>query len=65
MAILEDSYYYYSVWDWKTGTPLSVIDNHNPAHSRISDMKFINEEDEALLLTGSGMIPFLISDFVY
>ena len=43
----------FSVWDWKTGTPLSVIDNHNPAHSRISDMKFINEEDEALLLTGS------------
>jgi regulator-associated protein of mTOR len=30
-----------------------VIDNHNPAHSRITDMKFINEEDEALLLTGS------------
>ncbi|KAG1056979.1 hypothetical protein G6F43_001173 [Rhizopus delemar] len=41
------------VWDWKTGTPLSVIDNHNPPHSRITDMKFLNEEDEALLLTGS------------
>ncbi|KAG2234459.1 raptor N-terminal caspase like domain-containing protein [Thamnidium elegans] len=51
--VAADSYNCLVVWDWKTGTPLSVIDNHNPAHSRISDMKFINEEDEALLLTGS------------
>ncbi|CAO3644478.1 unnamed protein product [Mucor hiemalis] len=51
--VAADSYNCLVVWDWKTGTPLSVIDNHNPAHSRITDMKFINEEDEALLLTGS------------
>ena len=49
-SLLFDS----SVWDWKNGTPLSVIDNNNPPHSRITDMKFLNEEDEALLLTGSG-----------
>ncbi|CAO3689045.1 unnamed protein product [Rhizopus stolonifer] len=51
--VAADSYNCLVVWDWKTGTPLSVIDNHNPAHSRITDMKFLNEEDEALLLTGS------------
>jgi hypothetical protein len=52
-SLLFDS----SVWDWKNGTPLSVIDNNNPPHSRITDMKFLNEEDEALLLTGSGKNP--------
>ncbi|KAI8984718.1 raptor N-terminal caspase like domain-containing protein [Mycotypha africana] len=51
--VAADAYNSLVVWDWKTGTPLSVIDNHNPAHSRITDLKFINEEDEALLLTGS------------
>ncbi|ORE04983.1 WD40 repeat-like protein [Rhizopus microsporus var. microsporus] len=51
--VAADSYNCLVVWDWKTGTPLSVIDNHNPAHSRITDMKFLNEEDVALLLTGS------------
>ncbi|OBZ85750.1 WD repeat-containing protein mip1 [Choanephora cucurbitarum] len=51
--VAADAYNCLVVWDWKTGTPLSVIDNHNPAHSRISDLKFINEEDEALLLTAS------------
>jgi regulator-associated protein of mTOR len=47
-------FFFFSVWDWKTGAPLSVIDNHNPPQSRITDMKFINEDDVALLLTGSG-----------
>ncbi|KAI8373402.1 hypothetical protein EDC96DRAFT_499196 [Choanephora cucurbitarum] len=51
--VAADAYNCLVVWDWKTGTPLSVIDNHNPVHSRISDLKFINEEDEALLLTAS------------
>ncbi|KAG1056672.1 hypothetical protein G6F43_001453 [Rhizopus delemar] len=51
--VAADSYNCLVVWDWKNGTPLSVIDNNNPPHSRITDMKFLNEEDEALLLTGS------------
>ncbi|KAI9477985.1 MAG: raptor N-terminal caspase like domain-containing protein [Benjaminiella poitrasii] len=41
------------VWDWKQGTPLSVIDNGNPPQSRITDLKFMNEEDEGLLMVGS------------
>ncbi|KAI7868605.1 hypothetical protein BDF14DRAFT_1956350 [Spinellus fusiger] len=51
--VAADAYNCMVVWDWKTGTPLSVIDNHNPVNSRITDMKFINEDDVALLLTGS------------
>lgn len=47
-------FHFLSVWDWKTSTPLSVIDNRNPSHSRITDMKFINEDDVAILLTASG-----------
>ncbi|CAO3586558.1 unnamed protein product [Absidia cylindrospora] len=51
--VASDAYNCLVVWDWKTGAPLSVIDNHNPPQSRITDMKFINEDDVALLLTGS------------
>ena len=51
--VAADEYDCMVVWDWRTGIPLSVIDNHNPSHSRITDMKFINEDDMALLLTGS------------
>ncbi|KAI8086100.1 raptor N-terminal caspase like domain-containing protein [Halteromyces radiatus] len=51
--VAADAYNCLVVWDWKTGAPLSVIDNHNPSQSRITDMKFINEDDVALLLTGS------------
>ncbi|KAI8333711.1 raptor N-terminal caspase like domain-containing protein [Chlamydoabsidia padenii] len=51
--VASDAFNCLVVWDWKTGVPLSVIDNHNPSRSRITDMKFINEDDVALLLTGS------------
>ncbi|KAI8374753.1 raptor N-terminal caspase like domain-containing protein [Radiomyces spectabilis] len=51
--VAADAYNCLVVWDWKTGTPLSVIDNHNPSHSRITDLKFLNEDDVALLLTAS------------
>ncbi|ORX58298.1 hypothetical protein DM01DRAFT_1319147 [Hesseltinella vesiculosa] len=51
--VAADAYNYLVVWDWKTGTPLNVIDNHNPFQSRITDMKFINEDDVAILMTGS------------
>ncbi|KAI8985958.1 raptor N-terminal caspase like domain-containing protein [Pilobolus umbonatus] len=51
--VAADAYNCLVVWDWKAGIPLSVIENNNPRHSRITDIKFINEEDEALLMTGS------------
>ncbi|KAL6361565.1 hypothetical protein LRP88_05035 [Fusarium phalaenopsidis] len=42
------------VWDWKKQGRLSRFSNGNPEGSRISDMKFINEDDQAMLLTGSS-----------
>lgn len=54
--VAADAHNYLVVWDWKNGTPLSVIENNNPPHSRITDLKFINEDDVALLLTASGTV---------
>ncbi|KAI9313911.1 raptor N-terminal caspase like domain-containing protein [Dichotomocladium elegans] len=51
--VAVDAYNYLVVWDWKTSTPLSVIDNRNPINSRITDLKFINEKDVAMLMTAS------------
>ncbi|GAO50281.1 hypothetical protein G7K_4411-t1 [Saitoella complicata NRRL Y-17804] len=43
-----------SVWDHNTGTRLNRFSNGNPMGSRITEVKFINEDDVALLMTGSG-----------
>ncbi|CEJ92130.1 Putative Meiotic regulator-interacting [[Torrubiella] hemipterigena] len=42
------------VWDWKRQGRMSKFSNGNPEGSKISDMKFINEDDQAFLLTGSS-----------
>ncbi|TGO84970.1 hypothetical protein BPOR_0445g00020 [Botrytis porri] len=42
------------VWDWKKQDRLSRFSNGNPEGSRISDVQFINEDDQAFLLTGSS-----------
>ncbi|KAI0476188.1 raptor N-terminal caspase like domain-containing protein [Xylariaceae sp. FL0804] len=42
------------VWDWKKQTRLNRFSNGNPEGSKISDMKFINEDDTAFLMTGSS-----------
>ncbi|KAI9808784.1 MAG: hypothetical protein M1825_003937 [Sarcosagium campestre] len=42
------------VWDWEHQTRLNRFSNGNPAGTRISDMKFINEDDQASLMTGSS-----------
>ncbi|CAI0643502.1 unnamed protein product [Colletotrichum noveboracense] len=42
------------VWDWKKHARLGKFSNGNPEGSRISDMKFINEDDQAFLMTGSS-----------
>lgn len=41
------------IWDWQKQKARSRFSNGNPEGSRISDMKFINEDDQALLMTGS------------
>lgn len=42
------------VWDWKKQYRLSRFSNGNPEGSRVSDLKFINEDDQAFLMTGSS-----------
>ncbi|CAJ2504370.1 Uu.00g117640.m01.CDS01 [Anthostomella pinea] len=42
------------IWDWKKQSRLSRFSNGNPEGSKISDMKFINEDDTAFLMTGSS-----------
>jgi regulator-associated protein of mTOR len=42
------------IWDWRTQERLSRFSNGNPEGSRISDLKFINEDDQAFLMTGSS-----------
>lgn len=41
------------VWDWKDQHKRATFSNGNPEGSKITDMKFINEDDQALLMTGS------------
>ncbi|KAH0543073.1 hypothetical protein FGG08_002586 [Glutinoglossum americanum] len=42
------------VWDWAAQVRLCRFSNGNPIGSRINEIKFINEDDQALLITGSS-----------
>ncbi|CAG8949534.1 hypothetical protein HYFRA_00007766 [Hymenoscyphus fraxineus] len=42
------------IWDWKKQDKLCRFSNGNPEGSKINDMQFINEDDQAFLLTGSS-----------
>ncbi|KAK3335431.1 raptor N-terminal caspase like domain-containing protein [Cercophora scortea] len=53
VAVADDGNTVY-VWDWKNNTRKSRFSNGNPEGSKISDMKYINEDDQALLMTGSS-----------
>lgn len=43
-----------SVWDWERHTRLNRFSNGNPVGSKMTEVKFINEDDQALLMTGSS-----------
>jgi len=43
-----------SVWDWKRQRKLNRFSNGNPSGSKITEVRLINEDDQALLLTGSS-----------
>ena len=45
-----------SVYDWENGTKLNAFVNANPYGSRISSLKFINEEDMTLVMAASGVL---------
>ncbi|ANB13751.1 Kog1p [Sugiyamaella lignohabitans] len=43
-----------TVWDWTESTKLNRFCNSNPVGTRITEAKFLNEDDVPLLLTGSS-----------
>ncbi|KAI9843169.1 MAG: hypothetical protein M1838_002744 [Thelocarpon superellum] len=43
-----------TIWDWANQTRLNRFANGNPAGTKITEVTFINEDDQALLLTGSS-----------
>lgn len=43
-----------TIWDWHHERQLSRFSVGNPPSSRISEMRFINEDEQALLMTGSS-----------
>jgi regulator-associated protein of mTOR len=43
-----------AVWDWEKAEQLTRFSNANPPGSRVTDMRFINEDDIAMLMTGSS-----------
>ena len=42
------------VWNWRNHSRVSRFSNGNPEGSKISETRFINEDDQALLITGSS-----------
>ena len=43
-----------SIWDWQSHKRLNRFSNGNPAGSKINEVRYINEDDQALLMTGSS-----------
>lgn len=43
-----------SIWDFQRELRLNRFSNGNPAGSKINDARFINEDDQALLMVGSS-----------
>ncbi|CEL02912.1 Putative Regulatory associated protein-mTOR [Aspergillus calidoustus] len=43
-----------AIWDWQRQKRLNRFSNRNPAGSKINEVRYINEDDQALLMTGSS-----------
>ncbi|EAW23923.1 ubiquitin-binding TORC1 subunit KOG1 [Aspergillus fischeri NRRL 181] len=43
-----------AIWDWQRHKRLNRFSNGNPPGSRINEVRYINEDDQALLMTGSS-----------
>lgn len=43
-----------AVWDWHEAKQLNRFSNGNPKGSRVTEVRFINEDDMAMLMTGSS-----------
>ncbi|RKF64011.1 Target of rapamycin complex 1 subunit mip1 [Erysiphe neolycopersici] len=53
LAVADDRDTIY-IWDWRKQERLSKFSNGNPESSKINDIRFINEDDQALVMTGSS-----------
>jgi regulator-associated protein of mTOR len=45
---------FFRIWDWQRQKRLNRFSNRNPAGSKINEVRYINEDDQALLMTGSS-----------
>ena len=45
---------FYSIWDFQRDIRLNRFSNANPPGAKINDARFINEDDQALLMVGSS-----------
>lgn len=45
---------HFSIWNWQQSARLNRFSNGNPPGSKINEARFINEDDQALLMTGSS-----------
>lgn len=43
-----------TIWDWEDRKRLHAFSNANPTGSKITELKLLNEDDKALLMTGSS-----------
>ncbi|KAL3477747.1 raptor N-terminal caspase like domain-containing protein [Aspergillus californicus] len=43
-----------AIWDFQTHKRINRFSNRNPAGSKINEVRYINEDDQALLMTGSS-----------
>ncbi|KAL2829382.1 raptor N-terminal caspase like domain-containing protein [Aspergillus pseudoustus] len=43
-----------TIWDWQRQKRLNQFSNRNPPGSKINEVRYINEDDQALLMTGSS-----------
>ncbi|KAL4785889.1 raptor N-terminal caspase like domain-containing protein [Aspergillus varians] len=43
-----------AIWDWQNHKRLNRFSNRNPLGSKINEIRYINEDDQALLMTGSS-----------
>lgn len=43
-----------AVWDWEKAQQICRFSNNNPPGSKVTELRFINEDDQAMLMTGSS-----------
>ncbi|RKF75514.1 Target of rapamycin complex 1 subunit mip1 [Golovinomyces cichoracearum] len=43
-----------SIFNWREQARINKFSNGNPENSKVNDIRFINEDDQALLMTGSS-----------